>query len=663
MNETAPFDDIAAALDNPQDAPIMAGAGDPGPDFARGKGEKPPFPPGCPVQPLGISSNLDGSQKCYYLDKLGQIVGLESGNRHGKNAMIALFGEDSWWLEHAFPKWSEPKFEGRGANRVMVQESQVIGFDQAEASEALIIECTRRGIFDPAGRLRGRGAHALPGGGLVLHLGDTLAALRPRANGELKKLEYHETGLHERFVYPAAAPIPRPAAQSVPPRAARALLELIRTWNWKRPLLDARLLLGGIGLGFICGAVDWRSNIWITGGRGCGKSQLNGPHGIVSLTFGDAKFRTANTTGAAIRQSLKNATLPVMIDEAEPSADNRKISELLDLARIASSGDVATRGGQDHNAHEFTLQSSFWFSSINIPPLEGSDASRLAILQLKPFAQGTKKPDFKKHDFAQYGRELQRRMIDAWPWLNDVLMSYHDALSARGYDSRACDQFSTLLACAHALLEDDPWHPAEIDELLNDIMPHRLAEVSEAASDEETCINTLLTAHVQPRGRDTRDAVSELIGRVVAKARAPGGDLDDDGADYIEQIGLKVVQPRWTPATGDKPGRWGCERYAPTRSRIDAAGEAPAYLAVAATTHVELGKIYAGTKWQGGVWKQTLGRIEGAREVAGVKMARQTFRCVLVPMWAVLDESELGEASQMKAALDWMAAQEKGPGA
>lgn len=661
MNETAPFDDIAAALDNPQDAPIMAAAGDPGPDFGRGKGEKAPFPPGCPVQPLGISSNLDGSQKCFYLDKLGQIVGLESGNRHGKNAMIALFGEDAWWLEHAFPKWSEPKYEGRGAARVMVQESQVIGFDQAEASEALIIECTRRGIFDPAGRLRGRGAHALAGGGLVLHLGDTLAALRPRPNGELRKLEFHDTGLHERFVYPAAAPIPRPAAQSVPPRAALAILQLLGTWNWKRPLLDRRLLLGAIGLGYVAGAVPWRSHVWITGGKGTGKSTLNGEQGIVPQLFGDGLFRSGNTSAAAIRQTLKNSTVPVMIDELEPGADNRKVTEVIELARVASSGDKIHRGGQDHQAHEFTLRSAFWFSSINVPPLEASDRSRLALLELKPFREDQVPPDFSRHDFAQYGRELQRRMIDAWPWLARAKAAYHAALAARRYDSRACDQFATLLACAHALLDDEAPDAAEVDELLGDIMPARLAEVSEASSDEETCINTLLTAHVQPRGRDTRDAVSELIGRIVAKARAPGDDFDDESADYIEQIGLKVVQPRWIPTADGKPGRWGAERYQPTRGA--AGDEAPAYLAVAATTHVELGKIYAGTKWQGGVWKQTLGRIDGALELKGVKMARQTFRCVLVPMWAVLDESELGAASRMAAALAWASAQEKGPGA
>jgi hypothetical protein len=81
-----------------------------------------------------------------------------------------------------------------------------------------------------------------------------------------------------------------------------------------------------------------------------------------------------------------------MIDEAEAGADNRKITEVVELARVASSGDKMHRGGQDHQAHEFTLQSPFWFSSINIPPLEGSDRSRLAILELRPFGRARRHP-------------------------------------------------------------------------------------------------------------------------------------------------------------------------------------------------------------------------------------------------------------------------------
>ena len=152
-------DPIAAALDHPIPAPRMAEAGDTGPERGGGEYERPPFPAGSPVKPLGISSAIDGSQRCFYLNWNGQLVGLEANNRHGKLGLIALFGPASDWLEANFPQWSAPQFEGRGAARVEVKPSQIVGFDQAEAARALIEECVRRGIFDPTGKMRGRGAH------------------------------------------------------------------------------------------------------------------------------------------------------------------------------------------------------------------------------------------------------------------------------------------------------------------------------------------------------------------------------------------------------------------------------------------------------------------------------------------------------------------------
>jgi hypothetical protein len=268
-----------------------------------------PFPLDCPISPLGMSSGLDGTQRCYYLNVLGEIVGLEAGNKHGKNHLVALFGHKSRFLEHEWPMWSKPVREQVGGKWVVTVESKVVGFDQARASRALIEECSRRGIFEPAGRLRGRGAHRLTGGGLVLHYGDEIATLRPRANGDLRPLEWHAAGLHDRMVYPAAMPLPRPWPRSVPPVAAIRVAELLRTWNWKRPALDPVLLLGAIGQGYIGGALPWRSNVWITGGRGTGKSALNGRpdegQGIIPQLYGEALFRTGNTSAAAIRQSLK----------------------------------------------------------------------------------------------------------------------------------------------------------------------------------------------------------------------------------------------------------------------------------------------------------------------------------------------------------------------
>ncbi|KUR80923.1 hypothetical protein [Novosphingobium sp. FSW06-99] len=646
-----PLTEIGDALENPEAAPTMAAPGDRVRDDDGDDGE--PFPLDCPVVPLGIQSTIDGSQRCYYLNVNGEIVSLEAGNKHGKNNLVHLFGKSAKYLEKAWTKWSAPKKEYSKADKawIEVEPARPIGFDQAEASAALIMECSRRGIFDPAGRLRGRGAHAVTGGGLALHVGDGVAAVVPRANGAMGAMAWYDTGLYERFVYPAAAPLARPWPQAVSPDVAVELAALLRTWNWKRPALDPVLLLGAIGQGFIGGALGWRSNVWITGARGTGKSALNGKYGICPAIYGDMLFRTGNSSAAAIRQSLKNSTVPVMLDEIEPSADNRQVTQVIELARIASSGDNMHRGGQDHQAHEFTLQSPFWFSSINIPPIEASDRSRLAILELKPFTADMVAPNFRKYDFATMGRKLFRRMVDGWSYFRPTFDAYHSALLARGHESRGADQFATLLACAWVLLNDQAPDDEDVSHWIEHCRPQRMAEVNDATSDEEACILHLTTFLVQPRGKDSREAISELVGRWVHNSinpsELPGADAT---RSYVEQIGLKVMNAVWHPAEGDKPGRWGAETFMPR--------SAPGFLAVAAR-HQELDKIFSGTKWQGGVWKQTLARVPGAIEGVTISFARAKIRAVMVPLCAIIDESELPELSREAALTEWLA-QQKG---
>jgi hypothetical protein len=318
----------------------------------------------------------------------GEIVSLEAGNKHGKNNLVHLFGAKARFLESQWPQWSKPVKQQINGKWVEVEPSRIVGFDQAKASRAMIMECSRRGIFDPAGRLRGRGSHRLPGGGLVIHYGDELGVLAPKVNGAgLKALAWHDTGLHDRFVYPAGVPLPgrgrhstgrrrRSRSASCCARGIGSGRGSIRCCCWARSgkVISAGRCRGG--------------PTWITGGRGTGKSTLNGRpdegQGIIAQLYGDALFRTGNTSAAAIRQSLKNSTVPVMIDEAEASGDNRKITEVVELARgIERRQDAPGRAGSQRARIHAAI--AVLVSSINMPPLEGSDRSRLAILELRPF--------------------------------------------------------------------------------------------------------------------------------------------------------------------------------------------------------------------------------------------------------------------------------------
>lgn len=672
--------EIRQALDNPAPAPQLAQEGD---VPEKRKREVPPFPPGCPVTPLGMKSSIDGKQTCYYLDANGQLVGLEAGNRHGKNSLIALFGEHADWLEDNFPQWSKPIYDGRGNARHIVKPSEIIGFDQAEASQALIVECARRGIFTAAGKVRGLGAHAHNVTGLTLHCGDKVLTSKHRVDMTIKGWEWIEPGVHAGFVYPGSEIIPRPYEEEVGTAPARKLTKLLITWNWRRPLVDPRMLLGAIGASLVGGALRWRSNVWITGGTGTGKSTLNGQDGVIHQLFGEGLFRTGNASSAAIRQSLQNATVPVMIDEIEADEDNaRKVKEVVELARISSSGDKMHRGGQDHQAHEFTLRSLFWFSSINIPPLKPQDRSRLAILELKPLPEGNVPPDLPSYKLPLMGRELMRRMVDGWHRLEATKLKYHAALAREGHAARACDQFGWLLACGDVLLHD--WEEgdydtavdapedierglpphSEVDRWAELCRPERMREVAQATADHEECLEHLLNSMVQARGGDERETIASWIGDAVAHAMAPlyaEPDAEhhttrgERATKRLQELGLKLVNPVYHPDEHDARGqltrgaRWGAAAFE---------SQLPGYLAVA-LSHTELGKLYQGKVWAG-IWGNAMARIPGAIEGVKVKFGKRSLTAVLVPLHAVLDAEELPDASKPSATAEWYKATVEG---
>lgn len=665
-------DPVRHALEHPEDAPFFAEAGDPGPSIDNGHGgarsERPPFPRGGPVKCLGILSDMSGSIKCFYLDCIGQIVGLDANNRHGKNAMIALYGDASDFLEVNWPQWSKPikEFDQSTKKWTVIKESEIVGFDQAEVSRAHIEECSRKGIFDPTGKLRGRGAHRTDAGNLLLHLGDQLLLPIERANGTLEKRKYDDPGSHGGYVYPALAKSSRPHHLVAGPEAGRAVLAQLQTWSYRRPLLDPMLLLGAIVASKLGGFLSWRPTMWIVGARGTGKSTLDGEpqanEGFIGHLIGPARMNTANASEAAIRQTLKNSTIPVFIDELEPDAPKEKIDATIALARVSAGGAKGHRGGQDQQAHEFTLRSPFWFSSILQPPLGAADASRIVTIELKKLSGDLVKPDFFKMAAADMGAKLFRRAVDESVRLDETIAIYSAALGKRGLDARAQNVYGTLLGCAHVALYDE----APDDELVTEwalrLDPARLVETAAATSDEQACLEHLLTSPVQARGGDEREALGTWIGKAVAIALSPGADESNE-ARRIQQLGLKLVNAKLL-GLADGPDnlkvpRWGAAAFA---------GGSPGYLAVA-WKHRGLDPLFEGTKWRGGVWRQQLARMIveyapdddgaggeiGAIDGVKVKFDRISANAVLVPLSAFVDAEDLPASSAPRAVAEWLA--------
>jgi hypothetical protein len=549
------------------------------------------LPPGCPIVPLGKLS-----QTCYYLDEQRQLIGLDP-TKHAKQHIRNLFGRQSGLCDEYWPRLNE-KGEPKGHGQ----------WHPELAADVLQRACAWAGIFDPQGRVYGRGAHLGNSGELILHCGNMVYV-----GGDVD--EYTDPGLINGNVYPTAPKIPRPHEDPQGTAPGEELLKLFKSWYWSRPIVDPLLLLGWTGCAMIAGALRWRPHVWVTGSSATGKSTLQK---ALEYLFNGGALHTADATEASLRQLLKQQTLPVFFDELEASEDNRKGKGVINLARLASSGGEIFRGGQDHEGHAFKAKTCFMFSSILLPPLLQQDRNRLAILELERIPKGTDPVELDPEQLNDLGEQLLRRIIDQWPRLEGVLAMYRSALADVGHGGRSQDQFGCLLAVADLLLYDTA-DDELIEEAAGWVSAETLAEKSEDIADEEEAVSYLASVSLKGRGGDE----PEPVARHIRAALEPEGEKF---RERLENFGLRIVE-----AKIGEDGKQKVSKPAPSTAR----GEL--YLAVA-NAHTALDQLFERTRWGEGTWPQAFRRIEGAVQRVKVRFAGDRGRwSTLIPLSSIIE--------------------------
>ncbi len=535
------------------------------------------LPEGCPVIPLGTDNGV-----YFFLDTIGQLRPLKDKD-FGQNSINALFMGRQNFLYWAWPR--------KNADGV------VVSWRAEKVRESLMEACGRKGPWNAIERARGRGAWRLADGRLAVHCGNRLYV-----GGE-------EIGLGELGgdVYMTRPPIPKPWAKSLigAEGPAKTLLPLLRTWNWARPELDPVLLIGWIAAAMIGGALFWRPAIFMTGDKATGKSTLQR---ILKLLFGGALIASENTTEAGISQLLKHDSLPVAVDEIEGKANNARSKSIIELARVASSGGLRLRGGDNHTGTQFNARSAFAFSSINTPPLEPQDLSRMAMLRLYRLPPGAVPPELEEAELARLGRLVLRRMMDNWHWLPATLAEYKRALSAHGHAGRGQDTFGTLLACADLLIDGDgealgvEMGPAtETADVWGErLKAEGLAELEDAAENWRLCLDHILSARIEIFRAGKQKSVGGVLEALV-RPGAAGMDFDE-AREFLQECGLILARP--SPAS-------------------------PEYELVIPNQHPALHRLFEGSKWAGepnagvwsgalrqsppGTWRLGSGRVDGQK--------------------------------------------------
>ena len=541
------------------------------------------------------------SGKYYVLcHKSGQIATLTSSALARKTTFFELCDSLNWW-EEAFKE---------GSNLWVM------------AAAFIIARCHEAGMYCEEDHRRELGVW-WDAGRCVLHAGGYLLV-----NGV--KCDIRD--LQTKYVYTRCPTIKLLEVAPLATSESDKLSRLCRELCWKSPM-NGTLFAGWLVAAVICGALDWRPHIWITGPRGCGKTwiinELLGP-----LLGPVGMFCQSVSTEAGIRQELKLDAKPVIFDEAEAKniRSQGNMDRILELARSASSINVASvkKGTADGEGQTYAIKSAFCWLSIGTSIDCAADDSRITILELLSPPKG----DEGNEQFARLKEKtinlLTPEFCSAFilrccAMAGNVRANaeiYAQALVRQGHHRRTGDQLGTLMAGFHALRYEDIATPEQADINIFNLkdLIQRIASQQESISDEARCLAHLLQQRVRmqipidPYNENRMDQITKefLIAELVEGARTYRKDIPYITARAeLQRYGLKWVTDGL----------------------------------LVANRHVGLLKLFLGTPFAVN-WAITLRRLPGTKSMPKIPFHRSHSRATFIPWATVFEDSDDPEGEE-----------------
>ena len=430
-------------------------------------------------------------------------------------------------LELAPLNWWEQNFPG---NRK--------GINTDGAADWLIHNSLQKGVFSDR-YLRGRGAW-IDKNNVVIHTGENLIV-----NGT--NIDMRD--FSSRFIYEFSEPLGFNIHDPLGTKESSKLIDILELLNWDREI-NSYLLAGWCIVAPICGALNWRPHIWLTGAAGTGKSWLF--KNIVRKLMGETGLAVqGETSEAGLRQMLGHDALPVIFDEAE-GEDRRaqeRMQSVMALMRAASADDggIMAKGTSSGTAKTYRIRSCFAFASIAVQLHQQSDRTRVTVLGLKKATDANKDARWTElnriyqetitDDFA---RRLQARTVGLLPTIIANARTFASAAAAELGEQRVGDQLGALLAGAYSLRSTKI---IEFDDAITWIRTKDWQEERglDRTRDEIALLQYLLdqTVKVESNTGAIERSISELCS--FASTRETDIYLNSAQAhDKLKRIGIKV---------------------------------------------------------------------------------------------------------------------------
>jgi putative DNA primase/helicase len=547
-----------------------------------------------PFQCLGYNS-YSGNITYYYLPVGTHKVTALSAAGHTKMTLLSLAPVQ--YFEREYPMKS--------------------GADYTAAANDCIRQCEKVGIYDPM-RCRGRGAW-FDAKRTVLHMGNKLIV-------DSKEIKIDE--IDSYYIYEAEIPTEGAVgfmAESLCIKEAGKLLEITELFSWENKI-NSKLFSGWIVIAPICGAIDWRPHIWLTGETGTGKTWIQ-DNVISQLLKRFALNANASSTEAGIRQSLQNDSFPVVFDECETEDRDSfyRIQKIIELARQSSSNQSASivKGTAGGKAQSYCIRSCFLFSSINPKLILAADQSRISVLRL------VKRDDYEsgnKFDILRelvmdtltedYCRKLRARSVKLIPVIRKNIDVFSAVMSKIMKSKRHGDQLGTLLAGAFALKSDDIVKTIDARAWAETI--DWIAETTiEEKTDQEKCLETILQQVV----KNDEGTNTEAMGSLIEKAgRRTTSTVDGEEYNRIE--------------TERGRARETLRKYGITTIKNR---ELLTYEVAFAENHSILSKLLEKTPWNNG-YKLVLMRHKGAKAKTAVFADKRRCPAIAIPYNVIFTE-------------------------
>lgn len=384
---------------------------------------------------LGYQKEGDGVTHCFYIRETKTLAKLSSSRLGRITTLIQLAPLDYW----------QERFSSKRGGKVNVEH----------AVNWLLRSSHTIGVFNN-NMVRGRGAW-MDKGRIVLHSGTHLIVDgKEVALGQLSTRYVYEAG--ENLGFKNVKPLTTPEANR--------LMEIAECLNLDRDV-SKYLMMGWCIVAPVCGALFWRSHIWITGPAGSGKSWIF--QKLIRPLLGKTALAVqGETSEPGLRQLLRQDALPVVFDEAEGEDERsfQRMQSVLNLMRSASSedGGVMAKGSAGGTATVSIIRSCFAFASIGISATQQSDKTRLTVIGLSapdPREDGVAERWEKLQKLTkelitpEFVERLQARTFKLLPIILQNSKTFAAAAASVLGQQRLGDQVGTVIAGVYSLYRQD----------------------------------------------------------------------------------------------------------------------------------------------------------------------------------------------------------------